>query len=237
MKDNKYRIGKRYLGPRQKRPFNIEVDFLILGHPRSGTGYISKLFSGYGIKIGHECIDKHGISCWTFVTPDCNHLNGSFKNDQRPISGITRQDVSYKHLIHNVRNPFDVINSIYQTESKSYSQAFRLFHAVPKIDKNLDMLSQIILSVTRWNKMITALKPEITFKVEDCEVAVKEYLINDLNYKVSETIFHNKNYNTREQSNKNKLTREDYKNVPSYVLDELNEYCEMYNYTKELINE
>tara|TARA_Y100000389_G_scaffold95188_1_gene91843 strand:+ start:1088 stop:1795 length:708 start_codon:yes stop_codon:yes gene_type:complete len=234
MEQEKYRIGKRYLGPRPPMSSKFNVDFLILGHPRSGTGYISKLFSGYGIKIGHECIDEHGISCWTFVTPNCNHFNGVPKKGQRSIKGITRQDIEYKHLVHNVRNPFDVINSIYQTEANTHSQIFRLFHAEPKIDENLDTLSQTILSVTRWNKMIEQLNPEVVFKVEDCEECVKDYLVNNLNYKTEGVVFENKSYNTRKKSREQKLTKEDYANVPQYVLDELNEYCERYNYTNIL---
>lgn len=237
MEQELYRIGNRYLGPLQKKDYKIPIDFLILGHPRSGTGYISKLFTSYGVNIGHETIDEHGISCWTFVTLNCNHFNGVPKSkSQKSIKGIARQDLKYRHLVHNVRNPFDVINSIYQTEANTHSQVFRLLHAVPKIDSNLDTLSQTILSVTRWNKMISELKPEIIFKVEDCAEEVKDYL-EKLKFSVADSLFMDTQYNTRKKSKSNKLTIDDYKDVPAYILKELDEYCKTYGYKNILLND
>jgi hypothetical protein len=229
-------VKPRYMGNLQPIEEKIKTDFLILGHPRSGTGYISKLFSGYGIKIGHECIDDHGISCWTFATKSANHFYGVPKNEsQKKIKGISRQDLNYNHLIQNVRNPFDTINSVYHTESISNSHIFRMLHCQPIIDENLDMLSKTILSTVRWNKMIESLSPDIVFKVEDCESEVKEYL-NSLNFNMIDNVFDNKKYNSREKSSIYKLTPEDYSSVPTYVLNELDEYCMKYNY-KNILND
>lgn len=219
----------RILTPHPPKKQKIPVDFLILGHPRSGTGYISKLFSGYGIHIGHECIGKNGISCWTFATLNCNHFYGRPNVGEQGINKTCRQDLTYKHLIQNIRNPFDVINSVYFTESSSFSHAFRMMNAVPKIDEDLDLLSQTILSVVRWNEMIQELNPEKVFKVESCEAEVSTYL-QSLGYNLSTNLFTDKLYNTRKKSQKQRLSISDYEKVPAAVLQELDKHCCKYRY-------
>lgn len=216
--------------PKNKKNHNL--DFLILGHPRSGTGYMYKLFNSLGFDIKHEMIGKDGMSCWTFAADKANHLFGA----DGSIINISRQDIIFKHLIHNVRNPFDVINSVYFTEARTHSQVFRLYHATPSITTNLevknksnsDVLNETILSVIRWNRMIEKLNPNLTVKVEDCDNEVIEYLKNN-SYKVNDYIKIDKKYNTRKGSI-NKLKVEDYNKVPESTLEELNKFCEDYNY-------
>jgi len=231
------KYGKRWLGDIPKRKNNFNIDFMILGHPRSGTGYIARLFSSLGIEIGHEGIGKYGVSCWTFVPEKSNHFFGG-SGHMISIAKTSRQDFKYKFLVHIVRNPFDVINSVYYTESKTHSQVFRLLHAVPKISDNYkvktkehkEILTDSILSVIRWNNMIEDLNPDILFKIEDCESEVAEFLESN-GYEIKkEKIFDDKQYNTRKASKVNKLSLSDYHCIENDVLDELDEYCKKHNY-------
>ena len=231
------RCGKRWLGDWPKRKSNFNIDFMILGHPRSGTGYIAKLFSSLGVEIGHEGIGKHGVSCWTFVAEKANHLHGG-SGKMGKIAKVSRQDFNYKHLVHIIRNPFDVINSVYYTESVPYSQVFRLLHALPRISTDFrvkkkehkENLSDSILSVVRWNNMIESMNPDALFKVESCEEEVTEFL-EAQGYKLKkEKVFGNKHYNTRKASSENKLKISDYDCIEPEVLEELNTYCQKHNY-------
>ena len=211
----------------------IKIDFLIVGHPRSGTGYMSKLFTSMGYQVGHETIGPHGTSCWTFATDSANYLFGAPGPGERGIKNTTRKNLDYKYLIHCIRNPFDTINSVYQTENNGNSDKFRMIHAKPKIVYKND-LEKTILSVIRWNEMIEKIGPVAVFKVEDCENQVFNFLTQS-GYKPIKKESVSKNYNTREKSSSNKLSVLDYKNVSKEVLDELDAYCTKYGY-KNILN-
>ena len=45
----------------------------IIGCGRSATSFVSRLFQSFGISIGHERLEKHGIASWTLV-PDTNRM-------------------------------------------------------------------------------------------------------------------------------------------------------------------
>lgn len=49
--------------------------FLILGHPRSGTGFMSILLQRYGYRVGHEWMMEDGISSWMLVVEDNKFLS------------------------------------------------------------------------------------------------------------------------------------------------------------------
>ena len=93
----------------------IKRDFLVAGHPRTGTGYMSSLFRSAGIEVGHEWIGNSGISCWMFATPDGNYADGPRKD----IKNKSRKDFEFKYIIHNVKNPFTSMSSIVNVEMVS----------------------------------------------------------------------------------------------------------------------
>lgn len=81
---------------------------LVVGHPRCGTRYISKLLQSYGLDVEHEKIGKDGTSSW-FYTVD----------DYPPFDTIKqkRSEYIWENMIHCVRDPFKAIPSIAKTET------------------------------------------------------------------------------------------------------------------------
>lgn len=131
----------------------MEKEILILGHPRSGTGYMAKLFQANGYDIGHEVMGKDGTSNWQFaVCADAYPFN---------TDNIKRDDVEFSRIYHVIRNPLAAINSIVYTESRS--EHFRA-KFVPLVGNAFE---RAILSYYGWNMLIQAQKPYATFTLEN----------------------------------------------------------------------
>ena len=73
---------------------------LITGHPRSATGYMAKIMQAAGLSIGHEAMCRDGLSSWLHIKPV----------GRVSWAGEIKQ-YDYKHIIHVVRNPFDMITT------------------------------------------------------------------------------------------------------------------------------
>ena len=91
-------------------------DFLIIGHPRGGTTYTSKLFKTFGFDVEHEVIGASGTASWLFA-----HPNGwNFWTDKRK-----RNEFYFKWTILNIRNPLSTITSLI-TENETNSDSIKL---------------------------------------------------------------------------------------------------------------
>lgn len=134
-------------------------DYLILAHPRSGTGYMANLFKLNWIDVGHEVMGESGTSNWQFAV----------KADSYPydVDGIRRQDVEFKNVIHVVRKPFDAIMSIAFTEGRS--EAFRAQY-IPIVGNYLE---RAVLSYYGWNMLIKSQQPDITCKLENAQTVLE----------------------------------------------------------------
>ena len=82
------------------------MSYLIVGTPRSGTGYTAKMLQSSGIMVGHECCLDDGISSWLCT----------FDSESSPY-GPTRSSV-FKYYgsvtqYHQVRFPFATISSLH----------------------------------------------------------------------------------------------------------------------------
>jgi hypothetical protein len=145
----------------------LERDYLILGHPRSGTGYMAKLFQANGHDVRHEEMGGAGTSNWQFAV----------KAEKYPfeVDEYRRQDVSFKSVCHVVRHPLHAINSIAFTEWGSDN--FRAQY-VPLCGNQFE---RAIMSYYGWNKLIHSQGPDMTFALEDAkrylgfEVEVDQY--------------------------------------------------------------
>jgi glycosyltransferase involved in cell wall biosynthesis len=204
-----------------------QKDFLILGHPRSGTGYMAQLFTKLGYPVGHEVYGKHGIASWLFAVDVDRYPQFYFVQSGKPSNNPndTRSDFSYKHAIHVIRNPLDTIASTAFTENTMpESLEFRKKHVA--IFGNA--LQQATLSYLGWNKLIEAQRPSLTIRVEDAEEKVVEFLKAN-EYVVGEDLkFPQKDINTREHK---RVTFGDLKReLHPEVFAELTEFCKKHNY-------
>jgi hypothetical protein len=77
---------------------NDTLDFIIVGCCRSGTGYMSALFTACGYDVGHERLGKHGISSWCWAVTDTT----------TPGSGLPRKPTAASASPCGCRRPWRV---------------------------------------------------------------------------------------------------------------------------------
>jgi hypothetical protein len=198
-----------------------EREFLVLGHPRSGTGYLSRLFRAYGFDVGHEKMGRHGISSWMFAA--CA--------DTVPFStdGSVRADFCFRNIVHVTRDPLTAIASIRfiedcSDESRHYRRQFIL------ICPNASPVEQAVQSWIGWNRLITAQRPSARIRLENAQVELGRFL-KQLEYipktwRCSPSCLPGRNYNARSHA---PLTWRDIKSQCSNSL-----YSELVEYAAEL---
>ena len=129
--------------------------FLNIGHPRSGTGFTSKLFKSFDYDVGHEVLGEDGISSWMFAVEE-NQFWGP---------GINRENYEFEHLIMNIRKPLNIISSIFYTENNvpaSYNLRAKYIDFT-----TLNDIEKAVKSVLEWYKIIQNQNPELIIKVDD----------------------------------------------------------------------
>jgi hypothetical protein len=202
----------------------LNFDFLLLGHPRSGTGFSSNTMKYLGYDVGHETIGCDGVSCWTFVTANDNYIVGRPKTSSEiKISGITRQDLTYKTLIHIVRDPFLVLKSMFNTVEEN-EPAFKFLEKHTNVDLTFTKIEKIIWFIIEWNRMIKLLNPNFLFRVED-DIDNLENFLTSNGYTIhKKRTAPPRNYNTRKNSNKPFSFSSNNKNLLSRLADHCLEY-------------
>lgn len=179
----------------------------IIAHPRSGTGYAARLFQACGLDIGHERLGRDGISSWWWATPES--LNGP----PRPPA-FNEGNYEGWEIIHLIREPAGVIDSVRFTEPKS--QPFRCHYG--DIDfRTFDPIQHAIDSLYSWNILISEMKPKHTIATEN----LLEFVQHRMNLKVNKEMLPSKHYNTRLRNitpltGPHKLQHEDLLPYPRY---------------------
>lgn len=201
--------------------------FLVIGHPRSGTGYMSKLFISIGYDVQHERMGRHGTSCWSFAIENDNWM---------PWFRSNRDNWDFDWVIHVVRNPVDVINSVYFTEEYGGSAMFRSHHLnLPPLSENYSVLERVVDSVLGWNELILSQNPDVTVRAETAQNQIRHFLqVNDIHSVVRYTDPPPRNVNSRSHKD---LTLTDFKLwVPREKMLAIKEFTERYNYKTILDN-
>ena len=89
------------------------MKYLIIGHPRCGTGFMSKLFLKNNLEVGHEKMGANGTSDWQYAIQDSKCF---------PWTSGVRINYQFDKIIHNVRDPFTAIPSIAFTETPGFGE-------------------------------------------------------------------------------------------------------------------
>lgn len=172
------------------RLVNNDVEFCVTGHSRSGTGYMSALFGCLGYNVGHESVQKHGISSclWAVNSPTVPF------GDPRANRGI-------RHLLQVVRDPWNVISSLVTTEDMSMNRnVIDFMSQYIYIDKTADQSAQAAYMVIGWNKLIRAHPPVLTFQVERASEMLPGWLVRH-GYRITRgSKLPSNNHNTRPNS-------------------------------------
>jgi len=150
-------------------------DLLLIGHPRCGSGYMSKLLDYFGLEVGHERMGGRGISSWMFAVED---EQNPFALDSQSRS---RRNTHFGSVIHFVRDPRTAIPSIIRENrhaEKSY--AFRRKHILSAFGVDLDAaqseVERALLSYVYWNKIIERQPVDLRVRVEEAEAATRVFL-------------------------------------------------------------
>ena len=190
------------------------MKFLILGHPRSGTGFSSHLFKHNGWDVGHEKMGENGTSDWQYVIEDdkCFYWTTG-----------TRKDWKFDYVIHCVRDPWTAISSVLFTETYLHNKNKFVKESEEFRRKWLDLpginpIDDVAQSILQWNKLIKDQNPDWTIRIEHPEDHLKIPYID----KVLE-----KKVNTRSHRS---LSGDEWKEIQQSTLEELDKYCLFYGY-------
>ena len=144
----------------------IVKKILVIGHPRTGSGYISELLKAYGLDVGHEEMGEDGIVSWMFSVYD---LNNPFYLNKYARS---RYFASFENIIMFARDPLTAIPSIIRENSASkISLAFRVKHIKKNYKINIqeieDHLEKAIEIYYLWSKLVIENnRPSLVVRIE-----------------------------------------------------------------------
>lgn len=191
---------------------------LVIGHPRTGTGYTAKLLQSWGLDVQHEKMGEDGTSAWPLAATE----------EENPIFlDFNFKQYDWEIIIYCVRDPKNSLPSIAFTEntrksSIQYRQKWGLFNANQK--------SQTIVSINSilaWDTLINKMKPDHVFRVEDGEKKLFNFLKNKgIALKEGEEI--SKNYNSRKHKDFTSLLKEH--PLDTVHLQKINYFCKRYGY-------
>lgn len=191
-----------------------------LGHPRTGTGYTHKIMNSWGLKVGHERMERDGIVAWQLVDP-----NGPW-----PFIDNVKPNNAYKWstIIYNVRNPKDsIISIVFSENTNEGSVKFRSEKL--GIDLKGNRVEAAIRSILEFDKLIRARRPHLTYRIEDESEKLFNFL-KERNLKVKwDDSYINKKYNARKHPDFSEI-EEEFNSVNGFYKRRINRYCERYGY-------
>lgn len=130
----------------------LNEKFLIIGHPRSGTGYAANLLSSADYQVGHEKLKKNGISSWQWAT------------DAKSVPwGDPPKAIEFDTKIMIIRNPLQCIASVAYTEEASLDWRSKFV----ALNKEEQPFVNAMLSIFQWNAMCRAKSPDYIVKTEN----------------------------------------------------------------------
>ena len=184
----------------------VKDKIIVVGCPRSGTGYASKFFN-----IGHEELNKNGISSWCLVFnnvlygPNLQQVKNFFKNSEVKI-------------YHQVRNPLKVISSFQSMSPRAHDYFIKELN-LSNLSSFLEKYIKIWVETNKKCELIS----EFTYQLENIETTFPDILP-----------YKNKNYNTRKHS---AFNINDFNNIEDKILlREFKDLSSKYGYILEKNN-
>lgn len=134
----------------------------ITGCGRSGTTYTSRRLSELGLEVGHERLRRNGISSWCLAPLTNDRCWGP--------TGIEIARLGMP-LVHQVRNPLQVIASFSTAGGKSWDFIARHI----ELPTSGSLLLRSMHYWLRWNRLAEE-RSLITYRVEQFEAVLPEIL-------------------------------------------------------------
>lgn len=144
------------------------MKFLIVSHPRSGSGYAAKLLQTAGYDVGHEKMGINGTSNWMWPLKDTSPPYGE------PYDPSFQPDIT----IHLIRNPLHCISSVRYTETTT--EEYRAAHV--NIQADVLPAYRAMQSILDWHGLCQAMKPDYTVKTEN----LRSFLLAKLDIKTQD---------------------------------------------------
>ncbi len=118
---------------------------VVLGHPRSGTGFMAGLLAaGYHLDVKHERMGTDGISAFQWAAGDTEEIWGC------PAREV---DLEQHRVIQVVRDPFKcIMSSAYVVSEESWTWMRR--HIDLPTVMHFSKLELAAMAVCRWNELI-----------------------------------------------------------------------------------
>lgn len=140
-------------------------EFLIVGHPRCGTGYTSGFLRQMGLDIGHEADGKDGLSSWMLAVDD----EAPWAAD--PVAR-RRAALSWNRSIMPLRDIASAVPSIMRDNIFApLSYDYRRRHILSCFGVDLNGLKtnfqRAVASYCYWNEIILATHPDLVFRIEE----------------------------------------------------------------------
>ena len=203
-------------------------DFLVVGHPRGGTTYSSKLFKTFGFDVGHEKVNASGTASWLFGSPQgWNFWTDKMKRDQ----------YYFKWTFLNVRHPLSVITSLITEHAKNQESLKLVSQWTGHTFNNTDPIALATERYLFWDNYLWETNNiDFWFRVENDQKKLYDYL-KFLGYepfyhlgegKINEHVVP-RNINTRPKVNDN-LTLED---IPVKLRGAVENKISYYGYSLE----
>lgn len=191
-----------------------------VGHPRTGTGYSSKLINSFGLDVGHEELRKDGLVAWPLVIPFNKFQNGYPWVRPR----INYGELNFETVIYNTRDPKNSIPSIVFTEGPSLNDRRKIVD----FSKTINEVEMAILSIVTFDEVIKERFPNhFYYRVENEQEKLYDFLSKKYDLKNNYNL-PSSEYNTR----KHRIGKIDYSIVRPEYGEMINEYCNKYGYEK-----
>lgn len=212
--------------------------FLIVGHPRCGTGFTAVVFRQLGFDIGHEDDGRDGLSSWMFAVED----NAPWA--KAPVAR-NRRALVVDHLVQPVRDPLTAIPSIMRENDRApVSFDYRRRHILATFGIDLagfeSRIDAAVASLYFWSRIITEQSPALIFRIEADISKVVSFLrdscggldINPSELNLSpvntDKLYKGKRYP------KDTLTGSDWRSLNDAAAAWLEAYCRTYGYPSPL---
>jgi len=210
--------GRRAAPPVYRKKVNV----LGVGHPRTGTGYTSKLLQSWGLQVGHEKWEEDGIVAWQCLLPQ--EEARIRKSNRMPFmtENIELDKLDINQVVHSVRNPKTAIPSIIKTGAGS--KPWRSLW-VPFSKKNTEV-ENAILSIVHTDLRIEGFFPErFTYQIEKDADLLYEHLSDHFH------LIRNEDLPSKQTNKKRDYDKEvDWGSVRPRFRILINDYCRKYGY-------
>ena len=211
-------------------------NFLIVGHPRCGTGFTANILNQCGFDIGHEADGKDGLSSWMFAVED--EAPYALDNIAKRRAALT-----WDKLILPIRNLETAVPSVMKENRYApLSYDYRRRHIKKSKGIDLNNLStnfeRAVVSILNWVDLIEDLNPDLVFTIENQYKKLIEFAQDTHPEKFSspESI-NSKPYNANKAYKKKRYDKEvissdDWSSLPESVWNRVIHYCEKYSYPR-----